>query len=121
VVPLMKGLDDVVIGTDEVLLHPPLQLVMVSVEVVNEVTITVVPLEVRVLVRGQTVVEVKIVMSRVSVTGAVVELDAEEVIKLLVTFAEEELAEDEVIKLLAELEVELRTGSTTEDVVALLP
>jgi len=117
----MKGVDDVVTGTDEVLLQPPLQLVIVRVEVVNEVTIIVVPLELRVLVRGQTVVEVKTVMSRVSVMGPaeVVELMAEEVIKLL---EEEELTEDEVTKLLVELEVELWTGSTTEDVVvALLP
>lgn len=110
-----------VTGTDEVLVHPPLQLVMVRVEVVKEVTITVVPLDVRVLVRGQTVVDVKTVMSTVSVTGPLVELNAEEVIKLLVTFAEEELDEDEVIKLLVELEVELWIGSTIEDVVALLP
>jgi len=59
----------VVIGTELVFVQPPLQLVMVSVDVVNEVTTTVVPLETRVLVRGQTVVEVKTVMSTVSVTG----------------------------------------------------
>jgi len=47
-----------------------------------------------------------------------VKLPAEEVMELVVTLAKEEL---EVIKLLVELEVELWTGSTTDDVVALLP
>ena len=125
VVPLTGTLlveDDVVTGTVDVWLQPPLQDVIVRVDVVKEVTTTVVPEETKVLVRGQTVVEVKIVMSTVRVVGpagvVMVELTAEEVDEDLMALLEVEFAEaeeEELIKLL--LEVELRMGLTTEEVV----
>jgi len=91
---------EVVTGTELVLMHPPLQLVIVWVEVVYEVMTMVDPLETTVLVRGQTVVVVKIVMSLVVVVGpagVVVLVYAVEVLVRGETIVEVVLADEEIV------------------------